>query len=164
MSDEPVTVTEVEARRADWVSEHIAGYIATRGAEGHVVDFTPIGGHPFSTTLLIRTIGRKSGAARITALTYGSIDGKVIVIASKGGADVHPAWYLNLQGHDAVDIQIGGQAFRAVWEEAQGERAADLWTFMERVYPPYADYRSGTSRKIPLLVLSPGEAIAPFEA
>ena len=113
MSEEPVTVTEVEARRADWVSEHIAGYIATRGAEGHVVDFTPIGGHPFSTTLLIRTIGRKSGAARITALTYGSIDGKVIVIASKGGADVHPAWYLNLQGHDTVDIQIGGQAFRA---------------------------------------------------
>ena len=164
MSDEPVTVTELEAARADWVSEHIAGYIATRGAEGHVVDFTPIGGHSFSTTLLIRTIGRKSGAARITALTYGSIDGKVIVIASKGGADINPAWYLNLQGHESVDIQIGGQAFRATWEEAQGERAADLWAFMTRVYPPYADYQAGTSRRIPLLVLSPGEAIAPFES
>lgn len=86
------------------------------------------------------------------------------MIASKGGADINPAWYLNLQGHDSVDIQIGGQAFRATWEEAQGERAADLWAFMTRVYPPYADYQAGTSRRIPLLVLSPGEAIAPFES
>lgn len=46
MSDEPVTVTELEAARADWVSEHIAGYIATRGAEGHVVDFRPLAGIP----------------------------------------------------------------------------------------------------------------------
>ena len=163
MAEEPVTVTEVEASRADWVSDHIAGYIASRGGEGHVVDFTPIGGHAFSTTLLIRTIGRKSGEARITALTYGSIDGKVIVIASKGGADINPAWYLNLQGRDSVDIQIGGQAFRAAWEEAQDARADDLWAFMERVYPPYRDYQAGTSRKIPLLVLTPGEAIPPFE-
>lgn len=163
MSEQPVTVTEVEARRADWVSEHIAGYIASQGAQGHIVDFTPIGGHPFSTTLLIRTIGRKSGKARITALTYGSIDGKVIVIASKGGADVHPAWYHNLQGCESVDIQIGGQAFRASWEQAQGARADDLWAFMERVYPPYRDYQAGTERRIPLIVLTPGEEIPPFQ-
>jgi len=164
MSDEPVTVTEVEAVRADWVSEHIAGYLSSGGRKGQVVDFTPIGGHPFSTTLLIRTIGRKSGEARITALTYGSIDGHVIVIASKGGADIHPAWYLNLQGHDTVDIQIGGEARRATWHEVQDAERDDLWAFMERVYPPYRDYQAGTKRVIPLLVLDPREEIEPFEA
>jgi len=162
MSEEPVTVTEVEASRVDWVAEHIAGYIASGGTQGHVVDFTPIGGHAFSTTLLMRTIGRKSGTARITALTYGSIDGKVIVIASKGGADIHPAWYLNLQAVDAVDIQIGGHACLATWHEAHGAERADLWAFMERVYPPYGDYQAGTSREIPVLVLTPGEEIELF--
>jgi len=162
MSDEPVTVTAVEAARADWVAGHIADYVASGGAKGHVVDFRPIGGHFFSTTLLIRTIGRKSDQPRITALTYGSIDGRLIVIASKGGADIHPAWYLNLQGQATVDIQIGGAAFRATWHEAQGAEKADLWAFMERVYSPYRDYQAGTARPIPLLVLAPYEEIALF--
>ncbi len=163
MADEPVTITEVEAARADWVSEHIATYLSSGGRSGQVVDFTPIGGHWFSTTLLLRTIGRKSGEARVTALTYGSIDGRVIIIASKGGADIHPAWYLNLQGHQSVDIQIGGQALRARWHEAQGAERADLWAFMERIYPPYRDYQAGTERRLPLLVLEPVEEIEPFK-
>lgn len=164
MAEDPVTVTEVEAARADWVANHIAEYIASGGTKGHVVDFTPIGGYPFSTTLLIRTKGRKSGQPRITALTYGSIDGKLIVIASKGGADIHPAWYLNLQGCESVDIQVGGAAFRARWHEAEGAQKADLWAFMERVYPPYRDYQAGTQRPIPLLVLDPAEEIPLFQA
>lgn len=163
MAEEPVTVTEVEATRADWVSEHIAGYLSSGGRTGQVVDFTPIGGHWFSTTLLLKSIGRKSGQPRITALTYGSIDGRVVIIASKGGADIHPAWYHNLQGCETVDIQIGGQALRARWHEAEGEERADLWAFMERVYPPYGDYQAGTKRRLPLLVLEPFEEIAPFE-
>lgn len=164
MADEPVTVTEVEAARADWVSEHIATYLSSGGRTGQVVDFTPIGGHWFSTTLLLRSIGRKSGQPRITALTYGSIDGRVIIIASKGGADIHPAWYLNLQGHQCVDIQIGGQALRARWHEAQGAEREDLWAFMERVYPPYREYQAGTERRLPLLVLEPFEEIEAFPA
>lgn len=164
MSDEPVTVTELEASRADWVSEHIATYLASGGKTGQVVDFTPIGGHSFSTTLLLRTIGRKSGAPRITALTYGSIDGRVILIASKGGADINPAWYHNIQGRETLDIQIGGQALRARWHEATGAERDDLWAFMERVYPPYRDYQAGTARRLPLLVLEPVEEIEPFKA
>ncbi len=96
MTDEPVIVTEMEASRANWVADHIAEYIASGGLRGHVVDFTPIGGHPFSTTLLLRARGRKSGELRINALTYGTVDGKVVIIASKGGADIHPAWYHNI--------------------------------------------------------------------
>lgn len=164
MNGKPVTVTEVEAARADWVANHIAGYITSRGRDGHVADFTPIGGYYFSTTLLIRTMGRKTGQPRITALTYGSIDGKLIVIASKGGADVHPAWYLNMQGHETVDIQIGGAAFQARWQEAKDAQKTDLWAFMERVYPPYRDYQAGTSRVIPLIMLEPFEKIATFDA
>lgn len=164
MSEDPVTVTELEARRADWVSEHIGTYLSSGGRTGQVVDFTPIGGYWFSTTLLLRTVGRRSGQPRITALTYGSIDGRVVLIASKGGADIHPAWFHNLAGRDTVDIQIGGQALRARWHEAEGEERADLWAFMERVYPPYRDYQEGTSRRLPLLVLEPFEEIDPFTA
>jgi deazaflavin-dependent oxidoreductase (nitroreductase family) len=164
MVDEPITVTEMEASRADWVSDHIAEYIASGGLRGHVVDFTPIGGHPFSKTLLLRARGRKTGTLRVNALTYGSIDGKVIIIGSKGGADIHPAWYHNIQGTQTVDIQIGGHACRATWQEVHGAERADLWAFMERVYPPYGDYQAGTKRKIPLLVLTPGEEIELFRA
>lgn len=164
MQQEQVSVTELERQRAEWVAGHVADYIGSGGVRGHIVDFTPIGGYPFSTTLLLRTIGRKSGQLRVTALTYGTIDGKVIVIGSKAGADVHPAWYLNLGETGTVDFQIGGQAFRARWHEAQGPERADLWAFMERLYPPYRDYQSGTSRQIPLVVLEPVEEIATFEA
>ena len=160
MSKETVVITEIERSRRDWLTEHLQSYLQSGGARGHIVDLRPIGGHAFTTTLLLRTTGRKSGQNRTAPLIYGSVGGEVIVVASKGGADVHPAWYLNLHGGPKPSFQIGCEAFQATWREPQGAERDAVWAFMEKVYPPYRDYQAATARIIPLVMLTP---VAPVE-
>jgi deazaflavin-dependent oxidoreductase (nitroreductase family) len=163
MSDEPVTMTEIEETRLDWTAQHRQDYLRSGGTKGHVVDVREIGGLRFTTCLLLKTIGRKSGEARILPLIYGDTGGEVVIVASKGGADVHPAWDLNLRGQKEVEFQIGAQAFRGTWREPQGAERAEIWAFMEKLYPPYVDYRKATEREIPLVVMAAGEEIPVFK-
>jgi deazaflavin-dependent oxidoreductase (nitroreductase family) len=157
MSDERVTMTEAEGSRLDFISEHLNGYLSSGGAWGHIIDFSVIGGLPFTTTLLLETFGRKSGERRIAPLIYGAFGGEVVVIASKGGADVHPAWFFNMQPGQEVTFQIATQAFRASWRVAEGAEREKLWDFMAGLFPPYLDYEKATDRLIPVVVLRPGE-------
>jgi len=85
----------------------------------------------------------------------------VVVVASKGGADVHPAWYHNIKGGTEASFQIASEAFQATWREPQGAEREAVWAFMEKVYPPYRDYQVATRRTIPLVMLTPR---APVEA
>ena len=153
MSEGEVTMTEVEETRLDWTAQHRQDYLRSGGAKGHIVDVREIGGLQFTTTLLLKTTGRKSGAERILPLIYGDTGGEVVIVASKGGADVHPAWYLNLREKPEVDFQIGGQAFNASWREPVGAERQEIWAFMEKLYPPYVDYQKATKREIPLVVM-----------
>lgn len=162
MGDGKIEMTEVERATLEFVARHRRSYLASGGREGHVLDYRHLGGHRFTTTLLLETNGRKSGERRITPLIYGDTGGEVVIVASKGGADVHPAWYLNLRAAEAVTIQIGGQAFRATWREPEGEERAAVWRFMADLYPPYRAYQAATARQIPIVCLAPGEEIAPL--
>jgi deazaflavin-dependent oxidoreductase (nitroreductase family) len=164
MSDRPVTMTEIERATLEFVTRHRESYIASQGLEGHILDYRHLGGNRFTTCLLLETIGRKSGERRVTPLIYGDTGGEVVVVASKGGADVHPAWYLNIQAMDQVTIQIGGQAFRCAWREPAGEERAAIWDFMAGVYPPYRDYQAATRRQIPLICFAPGDAVARLQS
>jgi deazaflavin-dependent oxidoreductase (nitroreductase family) len=159
MGEERVTMTEAEGSRLDFISEHLATYLGSGGAQGQVMDFTAIGGLAFTTTLLLETFGRKSGERRVSPLIYGVYGGQVVVIASKGGADVHPGWYFNLAAGQDVTIQIGAQAFRASWSVAQGAERDAIWKFMAGLFPPYRSYRAATDRVIPVILLQPGEAV-----
>lgn len=164
MSDTPVTMTEVERATLEFVASHRATYLASQGREGHILDYRHLGGHRFTTCLLLAYVGRKSGERRITPLIYGDMGGEVVVVASKGGADVHPAWYVNLRAMDEVVFQIGGQAFRATWREPEGAERAAVWEFMAGIYPPYRDYQAATDRVIPIVMLSPGEEVPALTA
>ncbi len=126
------------------------------------MDISEIGGHAFTTHCLIRLQGRKSGQTRITPLIYGDIGGEVVIVASKGGADSHPEWYLNLRASEHVDLQIATQAFRASWREPEGDERHKIWDFMVRVYPPYIKYQRSTSRHIPVVMMTPIQAIDVF--
>jgi len=137
-------------------------YLKSGGAQGHVMDISEIGGHAFTTHCLIRLQGRKSGQTRITPLIYGDIGGEVVIVASKGGADSHPEWYLNLRASEHVDLQIATQAFRASWREPEGDERHKIWDFMVRVYPPYIKYQRSTSRHIPVVMMTPIQAIDVF--
>ena len=145
---------EIAKARRNWKEEHLSAYLRSAGAEGHVMDLTDIGGHKFTTNLLLKYVGRKSGKTMITPLIYGDIGGEVVIVASKGGADHHPAWYLNLKDSKELSFQIGAQAYRATWREPKGEDRKHVWDFMVGVFPPYRTYQASTAREIPLVMMS----------
>ena len=86
-----------------------------------------------------------------------------MISASKGGADQHPAWYLNICETSEIEFQIGTQAFRASWREPVGEEREKVWNYMVDCYPFYANYQASTERQIPLVMMKPIEEIEVFK-
>jgi deazaflavin-dependent oxidoreductase (nitroreductase family) len=127
------------------------------------MDITAVGGRRFGTHCLVKYRGRKSGKVFITALCYGAIGGEVVIVGSKGGADTHPDWYLNIREMAEVEFQIATQAFRATWREPEGAERQKIWDFMVDGFPFYANYQKSTSRQIPLVVMKAVEAIPVFK-
>jgi deazaflavin-dependent oxidoreductase (nitroreductase family) len=127
------------------------------------MDITPVGGHAFTTHCLIKFKGRKSGKVYITPLIYGDIGGEVVIVGSKGGADDHPEWYLNIKDGMDIAFQIATQAFGATWREPQGAERDKIWNFMVDVFPSYANYQKSTDRQIPLVMMKATEPIPVFK-
>jgi deazaflavin-dependent oxidoreductase (nitroreductase family) len=155
-------VADPKAALRAHIDAHLATYLGSGGAEGHVIDGRPSGAYLFGTTCLIRYKGRKSGRTMITPLSYADRGGEVIVVGSKGGSDAHPAWYLNVVAAKEVDFQVATQAFRASWREPEGAERQKIWDFMVDCYPFYATYQRRTTRQIPLVMMNPIEAIPVF--
>lgn len=160
MTDESSAV--IAKARRDWKTEHLEMYLGSGGTRGHIVDVSDIGGHKFTTTLLLKYVGRKSGKTIITPLIYGDIGGEVVIVASKGGADQHPAWYLNVAASKELHFQVATQAYRATWREPRGAERVKVWDFMVGVFPPYKAYQASTAREIPLVMMSPIEPVEAF--
>lgn len=125
--------------------EHVDRYRATAGAEGHDWNGTQ--------TLLLTTTGRRSGEARTTPLIYGRAGDSYVVVASKGGADEPPAWYLNLAAQPEVEVQVLGDRFRARARTAGADEKPALWEKMVAEWPSYDEYQDKTQREIPVVVL-----------
>ncbi|MEZ5742969.1 MAG: nitroreductase/quinone reductase family protein [Sphingomonadaceae bacterium] len=153
----------IREKRGDWVTEHREKYLNSGGAEGHIEDLTPVNGHSFGTHILLKYVGRKTGRTFITPLCYADIGGEVIICASKGGADSHPAWYLNLVSRPEVEFQIATQAFKGTWREAEGEEREKLLAFMTECFPFYGDYQGWTERKLPIIAMKAVEPIPVFK-
>ena len=139
----------------DWIRDHVRRYLASNGADGHMWDSSARGGPGVVPTLLLTTTGRKSGRKLLLPLIYGKTPSGYAVIASKGGAPAHPAWYLNLVDHPEVDVQVGAAKFRAHARTAAGGERGALWKQLAGIFPPYDDYQSRTEREIPVVVLEP---------
>lgn len=153
------------ARTQDFVNEHRKLYLNSGGAKGHIVDFTHAGARGLLPSLLLGTTGRKSGREFITPLIYGIYGDEWVVIASKGGAPEHPAWYLNLTAAPRARMQVATQAFEVTWREPAADEREAVWTYMAHLYPPYADYQKASAgRVIPVVMLAPTREIAPFDA
>jgi len=136
-----------------WITKHLGEYAAAP-EKGHLWDATFAGGRPNTPTLLLTTTGRKSGKQITMPLIYGADGERCIIVASKGGAAEHPAWFLNLQAQPLVDLQVIDKKIRAVASIASGEERARLWQVMADIYPPYIDYQKKTSREIPVVILT----------
>lgn len=107
--------------------------------------------------LELTTIGRKSGEPRSVMLTSPLIEGDtVVIVASKGGEDTHPAWFLNLRDEPEVQVSLGGGAKAPyVAHVADADERARLWPIITSAHENYAGYQSKTDREIPLVLLVP---------
>ena len=103
---------------------------------------------------LITTVGRKSGQKRTVALIYLQDGDDVVLVASKGGMEHHPQWYLNMEANEAVEVEIGTTVTPMKARRASDEEKAAYWPRLLDVYPDYADYQARTTRNIPVMVLS----------
>ncbi|NUS45793.1 MAG: nitroreductase family deazaflavin-dependent oxidoreductase [Mycobacteriaceae bacterium] len=126
-------------------------YEKTDGAVGHRLLF----GNP---TLLLRTVGRKSGRPRVSALTYGHEGDTWLVTASNGGSDRPPAWLHNVTARPECEIQIGRRripvtALPTLPDDPDYQRR---WEIVNRANNDrYREYQKLTSRPIPVVVLAP---------
>ncbi len=136
-----------------WIQDHLDQYRDSNGTEGHMWDSSPAGGSGLLPCLILTTVGSRSGTPRPLPLIYGPADGGHVVIASKGGAPDHPAWYTNLVANPEVGVQVGTDKFAATARTAAGEERTRLWDVMVELYPPYVEYQGNTEREIPVVVL-----------
>jgi deazaflavin-dependent oxidoreductase (nitroreductase family) len=143
-------------RLPQWQIDHFNRYISSGGTDGHMYTVTPPGYAEMTVpSLLLTTIGRKSGEKFIFPLFYGAIGNSYIIVASKGGAPDHPGWYKNLLANPEVDVQVGTKKLKAKARTVTGEERARLWQGALKFWPPYADYEKKTERQIPVVVLDP---------
>jgi deazaflavin-dependent oxidoreductase (nitroreductase family) len=126
-------------------AEHIRQYRETGGDYGHDWKGTQ--------TLLLTTTGRRSGEPRTTPLIYGRNGDDFLVVASKGGADEPPAWYVNLQHQPEAEIQVLDETIPVRARTAADAEKPDLWETMVAEWPAYDDYQRKTDRPIPVVVL-----------
>ena len=127
------------------VQDHINRYRASDGEDGHIWRGAP--------TLLLTTTGRQSGRPITTPLIYGRSGERYLVVASRGGAVLHPHWYLNLRANPVVELQVAADRFIAAARTATPEEKAALWPVMATIWPKYDEYQQNTERDIPLVIL-----------
>lgn len=110
------------------------------------------GGMP---VLELITTGRKSGEPRAVMLTSPvQEDEKWVIVASRGGDDQHPAWFLNIQANPKVQVRLRGGALQEMSATiANPAERARLWDAVVATYPHYGSYQKKTEREIPLVIL-----------
>ncbi len=138
-------MSDEKPKRPDWIEDHLRRYLETDGADGHHWRGVP--------TLLLTTTGRRSKTDQITPLIYGRAGDGYVVVASRGGAPQHPAWYLNLAAEPEVRLQVGADKFAARARTASAAEKPALWGTMTAIWPAYDEYQQKTDREIPVVVL-----------
>jgi len=111
--------------------------------------------------LLLTTTGRRSGRARTTPLTYFEDGDELVVVASNGGEDRPPAWWLNLRAHPDARITIGPRSHSVTARDATDEEHERLWPVIIETYSGYAAYARRTARPIPVVLLHRTKENAP---
>lgn len=107
--------------------------------------------------LELTTTGRKTGQSRSVMLTSPLQEGDAyIIVASRGGDDTHPAWFLNLRDNPDVEVALKGGPRRPMHARvATRDERARLWPLVTKDHENYAEYQTKTEREIPLVILDP---------
>lgn len=130
-----------------FMQDHIRRYLATDGEDGHLMNGFPC--------LVLTTVGKKSGEPRQAAVIYGKHGSSYVIIASKGGSDTPPAWFVNLAAAGEGHIQVKADKMHVKMRIAEGDERQQLWDMMAAIFPAYLEYQQKTARQIPVVVLDP---------
>jgi F420H(2)-dependent quinone reductase len=131
----------------DWVREQVEKIEATGTTES--VDILGM------KVVLLTMRGARSGKIRKVPLMRVEHDGAYVAVASRGGAPTHPVWYYNLKADPKLTLQDGTTTKEYVAREIEGAEYDEWWQRSVTAYPPYAEYQTKTSRKIPQFILEP---------
>jgi deazaflavin-dependent oxidoreductase (nitroreductase family) len=134
----------------DWIREQVDLYESSGGTRGTTLRDTGL------PVIIVTHTGRKTGAIRKTPLMRVKDGANYVLIGSQGGAPTHPNWVHNLR--ENPDVQIRDLALvqpMRVHEVEDDDERARLWKLAVAAYPPYADYQTKTTRKIPVFVAEP---------
>jgi deazaflavin-dependent oxidoreductase (nitroreductase family) len=129
---------------------HDAVYQKTNGWIGHRTLGIP--------SLLLHTVGAKTGVARTASLTYARDGGNYLIVASKGGDPKAPGWYHNLKANPDVEINVGPKRFGVTAKPVLPDDPdyARLWQIVNKNNSDrYTAYQKKTTRPIPVVVLTP---------
>lgn len=135
-----------DARPLGFIDRTIADF---RAHEGRMTS------GPFTgrSLLLLTTKGARTGQERTSPLAYSRDGDRFVIIASKGGAPTHPAWYHNLRANPEVTVELGPEKFRARATMVDDVERRRLYDRHAAMMPAFADYEKKTGRKIPVVVL-----------
>ena len=103
--------------------------------------------------MLLTTTGAKSGQTRTHPLVYTTDGDRMVIIASKGGADTNPDWYYNLRTNPEVTVEVGTETYRAQATITDGAERKRLYDAQAAMMPAFAEYEQKTTREIPVVVL-----------
>ena len=132
---------------SEWARQQAETFEASGGQESAELRGVPI--------IVLTTVGAKTGGLRKTALMRVEHDGKYAVVASKGGAPEHPAWFYNLVKNPRVALQDGDTKKEYDARQAEGAERDEWWARAAAVWPDYDEYQKKTERRIELFVLEP---------
>ncbi|WP_372344448.1 nitroreductase family deazaflavin-dependent oxidoreductase [Streptomyces sp. KL116D] len=138
--------TDVVISPTGWVADQARTYEESGGTKGTTIQGVPC--------LLLDYQGRRSGQWRRTVLIYGRDGDDYLIVASYGGSDTHPLWYLNLQDNPDVRLRVGTERFDARAETLSAADKARVWDSLVELFPNYAEYQKKTSRDIPVVRLT----------
>ena len=130
-----------------WGKMHTLLYRLTRGWLGH-----DSGG---LTNLLLTTTGRKTGKKRTVPVCYVRKGEDYLVVASNGGADRPPAWWLNLETKPEAKVQVGFQKLFVRARTATAEEREQLWPMLKRENYFFPYHEANARREIAVVILSP---------
>ncbi len=140
-------MTEYLPSPTRWVAEQVELYESSGGTQGTTLRETGLPG------VIVTNQGSKTGAIRKTPLMKATDGENYILVASKGGAPVHPAWVYNLRTNPDVEIRDGVNVYKLrVRELPDSEERQRLWDIAVEAFPPYKDYQEKTKRLIPVFL------------
>ena len=104
---------------------------------------------------ILTTTGRKSGELRDSPLLFLQEGKRIVLVASQGGRDTNPMWYLNLRANPAVSFQTKQETLSLTARVATDAERDEYWPKLDAMYADFVNYRSYTERKIPIVICDP---------